>query len=81
MRITRALYRQTEIYSREGAELERSMLADWVGATSELLKPLHEALRRYLTSARKLHVDDTPIPVLAQGQGKTKRTLVDVRSR
>jgi transposase len=67
------LYRQTEIYSREGVELERSTLADWVGATSELLKPLNEALRQYVMSARKLHADDTPVPVLSPGQGKTKQ--------
>jgi transposase len=67
------LYRQSEIYAREGVELERSTLADWVGATSELLKPLNEALRLYVMSARKLHADDTPVPVLAPGQGKTKQ--------
>jgi transposase len=67
------LYRQAEIYAREGVELGRSTLADWVGATSELLKPLNEALRRYVMSARKLHADDTPVPVLAPGQGKTKQ--------
>jgi transposase len=67
------LYRQSEIYAREGVELERSTLADWVGATSELLNPLNEALRRYVMSARKLHADDTPVPVLAPGQGKTKQ--------
>jgi transposase len=66
------LYRQAEIYAREGVELERSTLADWVGATSELLKPLNEALRQYVMSAHKLHADDTPVPVLAPGQGRTK---------
>src|SRR5579863_465672 len=66
------LYRQAEIYAREGVELERSTLADWVGATSELLKPLNEALRQYVMSGCKLHADDTPVPVLAPGDGKTK---------
>jgi hypothetical protein len=66
------LYRQAEIYAREGVELERSTLADWVGATSELLKPLQEALRQYVMSGRKVHADDTPVPVLAPGQGRTK---------
>ena len=66
------LYRQAEIYAREGVELERSTLADWVGATSELLKPLHEALRQYVLAGRKLHADDTPVPVLAPGEGRTK---------
>src|SRR6266849_2020696 len=66
------LYRQSEIYAREGVELERSTLADWVGGTSALLAPLVEALRRHVMSANKLHADDTPVPVLAPGNGKTK---------
>lgn len=66
------LYRQAEIYAREGVELERSTLADWVGATSQLLTPLHDALRQYVMKASKLHADDTPVPVLAPGTGKTK---------
>jgi transposase len=66
------LYRQSEIYGRQGVELERSTMADWVGGSSRLLEPLVEALRRYVTAAGKLHADDTPVPVLAPGQGKTK---------
>ena len=66
------LYRQAEMYAREGVELERSTLADWVGGSSRLLEPLAEALRRHVMSARKLHADDTPVPVLAPGNGKTK---------
>ena len=66
------LYRQCEIYARQGVELERSTLADWVGGSSALLDPLVEALRRYVMAAGKLHADDTPVPVLAPGNGKTK---------
>jgi transposase len=66
------LYRQSDIYAREGVELERSTLADWVGSTSQLLAPLVEELRRHVLSAAKLHADDTPVPVLAPGNGKTK---------
>ena len=66
------LYRQAEMYAREGVELERSTLADWVGGASRLLEPLVEALRRHVMSAHKLHADDTPVPVLAPGNGKTK---------
>jgi transposase len=66
------LYRQSEIYARQGVELERSTLADWVGGASRLLGPLVEALRRYVIAASKLHADDTPVPVLAPGQGRTK---------
>jgi len=66
------LYRQSEIYAREGVDLDRSTLAGWVGATSELLDPLVEAVRVHVLSATKLHADDTPVPVLAPGNGRTK---------
>jgi transposase len=66
------LYRQSEIYAREGVDLDRSTLAGWVGATSELLTPLVEAVRDHVLAASKLHADDTPVPVLAPGNGKTK---------
>jgi transposase len=66
------LYRQSEIYARSGLELERSTLADWVGGASRLLAPLVEALRRYVLATGKVHADDTPVPVLAPGQGQTK---------
>jgi transposase len=66
------LYRQSEIYARGGVDLDRSTLAGWVGATSELLAPLVEAVRDHVMSATKLHADDTPVPVLAPGNGRTK---------
>jgi transposase len=66
------LYRQSEIYARDGVELSRSTLADWVGGCSQLLKPLVEALQRYVLAAEKLHADDTPVPVLQPGRGTTK---------
>jgi transposase len=66
------LYRQSAIYAREGVELDRSTLARWVGESSSLLAPLVEHLRRHVMSASKLHGDDTPVPVLAPGTGKTR---------
>lgn len=66
------LYRQSEIYAREGVALERSTLADWVGSTSALLQPLVAALARETLQAAKLHADDTPVPVLAPGHGRTR---------
>ncbi len=66
------LYRQSEIYQRAGVELERSTMAGWVGAASDALAPLVEAVRRYVMSTSKLHGDDTPVPVLAPGNGKTR---------
>jgi transposase len=66
------LYRQSEIYAREGIELDRSTLADWVGGASRTLGPLVEALKKYVLGAEKLHGDDVPVPVLEPGNGKTK---------
>ena len=66
------LYRQSEIYARQGVEIERSTLAGWVGASSALLDPLVGALRQHVLAGRKIHADDTPMPVLAPGTGKTK---------
>ena len=66
------LYRQSEIYAREGVDLDRSTLAGWVGAASELLAPLVDEIRKHVLAASKIHADDTPVPVLAPGNGKTK---------
>jgi hypothetical protein len=66
------LYRQSQMYAREGVDLDRSTLAKWVGEASALMEPLVEALRRYVMTTDKLHGDDTPLPVLAPGNGKTK---------
>src|SRR6202451_471664 len=66
------LYRQAEIYRREGIELDRSTLADWVGGASRTLQPLVDALRKYVLGAEKLHGDDVPVPVLEPGNGKAK---------
>lgn len=67
------LYRQSQIYSRLGVDLDRSILAKWVGEASALMEPLVEALKRYVMNTAKLHGDDTPLPVLAPGNGKTKK--------
>jgi transposase len=67
------LHRQTQIYAREGVELDRSTLADWVGQSSALLRPLVEALRVHVLGGSKLHADDTPVPVLCPGRGTTKQ--------
>jgi transposase len=66
------LYRQSEIYARHGVEIERSTLAGWVGGASDLLSPLVDAIQKHVLAGSKLHADDTPMPVLAPGSGKTK---------
>ena len=67
------LNRQSQIYAREGVDLDRSTLADWVGQASGLLRPLVDALQRHVLAAKKLHADDTPVPVLCPGRGTTKQ--------
>lgn len=64
-------YRQSEIYAREGVELDRSTLVDWVGSAAALLTPLAEAIGTHVPAGRALHADVTPVPVLAPGFGKT----------
>jgi len=59
-------------------DLERSTLADWMGATSALLGPLVEALRHY--AGLEAQCDDTPVPVVTPGTGKTKTGRFDVRA-
>jgi transposase len=66
------LHRQTGIYAREGVELDRATLADWVGAAVFLLAPLADAIGRHVRAGAALHADDTPVPVLSPGLGRTK---------
>lgn len=67
------LYRQSEIYARQGIDIDRGTLADWLGNIDKLLRPLAEAAARYVLAAPvKLHADDTPVPVLQPGKGSTK---------
>jgi transposase len=67
------LYRQSQIYLRDGIDLDRSTLADWVGSASGLLDPLVAAIRDYVFRAQKIHGDDTPVPVLCPGRGTTRQ--------
>jgi len=66
------LYRQEGIYRRSGVELPRAMLASWSAEAAELLDPLAGNLERYVMVAKKLHADDTPVPVLSPGRGRTR---------
>lgn len=66
------LYRQSGIYAREGVDIDRSTMAGWVDQGDALLQPLAAALGRYALAAGKVHADDTPVPVLDPGGGRTK---------
>ncbi len=66
------LYRQAQIYARQGVALDRSTLADWVGRAAFLLRPVHERLLAVLKTSTKLFADETTAPVLDPGRGRTK---------
>lgn len=66
------LYRQAQIYARQGIKLDRSTLADWVGRAAFLLRPVHERLLETLKRSEKLFADETTAPVLDPGRGRTK---------
>ena len=73
------LNRQSERYAREGVELSVSTLADQVGACAFALRPVHELIAAHVLAAKRLHGDDTPVPVLAKGKTDTARVWVYVR--
>ena len=75
------LYRQCQILGRENVDLSESTMGDWVGGVHDLLRPLLDALQRYVFQAEKLHTDDTPINVLAPGTGKTRQARLWVYTR
>ena len=66
------LYRQAQIYARQGVNLDRSTLADWVGRAAFLLRPIYERLLDRLRTSPKLFADETTAPVLDPGRGRTK---------
>jgi transposase len=66
------LYRQAQIYSRQGIDLDRSTLAGWVGKAAYELRPVFDALMADLKQSTKLFMDETRAPVLDPGKRKTK---------
>jgi transposase len=66
------LYRQAQIYERQGIHLDRSTLADWVGRAAFHLRPIRERILAHLKSSTKLFADETTAPVLDPGRGRTK---------
>ena len=75
------LYRQSEIYRRQGVELSCATLRRWTGAVAELPESLYDVLRQYVLMPGKIHADDIPVPVQEPGSGKirTGRLKVYVR--
>lgn len=66
------MYRQSQIYEREGIQIPRSTMVGWAAGCSRLLEPLISEFKKYVFSSSQIHGDDTPVKVLAPGNGKTK---------
>ena len=66
------LYRQSQIFARDGIDLERSTLTDWVGRSTALLGPLADTIGRHVLRGDAIFADDTPVKMQAPGLGKTK---------
>jgi len=66
------LYRQAQIYARQGIQLDRSTLADWVGRAAWYLRPLRDRILAELRRSERLFADETTAPVLDPGRGRTK---------
>jgi len=75
------LYRQSQIFARHGVDLERSTLAGWVGGACWWLEALHERLCKNVFASDHLFADDTPVPVLDPGRGRTKTGRLWVYAR
>jgi len=69
-------YRQEDINARSGVHTPRSTLAAWAGAGGAALEPLYDAHKRFVLSAAVLHGDETPVPLLEPGKGKTSRAYI-----
>jgi transposase len=75
------LYRQSQIFARHGVEIERSTLANWVGGACWWLEPLQARLAAHVFGSGKIFADDTTIPVLDPGRGRTKTGRLWVYTR
>jgi transposase len=75
------LYRQSQIFARQGVDLGRSTLANWVGGAVWWLEPLHARLAAHVFASTRLFADDTPIPVLDPGRGRTRTGRLWVYAR
>ena len=65
------LYRQAEIFARDGVELSRGLMATWLGKTAALVEPVAAFVGRHVAAGVRVHADDTPMPTLAPGRGQT----------
>jgi transposase len=66
------LYRQADIFRRQGVELSRQTMGDWMRACAELVSPLYELMKQQVLGSKALQTDDTPVPVLDPALPRTR---------
>jgi transposase len=66
------LYRQEAMFARQGVDISRKTMSDWLAACARLLTPLYELMKQRVLQSRVIHNDDTTVPVQAPKTGKTK---------
>jgi transposase len=67
------LYRQSQILARQGIEIGREVLADWSGAAALEIVPVVRRMHEILLASPRLFADETTMPVLDPGRGRTKK--------
>ncbi len=70
------LHRQEIIFKRQGVDIARQTLCDWVGATAALLAPIVGYMHTQILKSAKIHGDESPVPVLAPGEKKTHKSYL-----
>lgn len=66
------LYRQEAIYARDRVALGRSLMAGWMGRVGFHLEPLADRILQHIRAGERVFADETTLPTLAPGTGKTK---------
>ncbi len=66
------LNRQEEIYQRQGVDLSRQTMCDWMAAAADLASPIYELMKAQALSSKALQTDDTPVPVLDPEMPRTR---------
>lgn len=75
------LYRQSQIFARQGVTLNRSTLANWVAGAAWWLAPIRDRIADHVMAAQRVFADDTVLPVLDPGRGRTRTGRLWVYAR
>ena len=66
------LPRQANLFRRQGVELSRQTMGDWMRACADLVSPLYELMKQRVLGSKAVQTDDTPVPVLDPALPRTR---------